>query len=228
MTHDTALVAPRLRTATWCIAAGLGALVAIGGIAVHGDRSALDVEVRVQDVIDARFGNTGFWGDGFGIVIPRAGLVVLLALVTWTLTQRWWRAVVACAAAPLAVAITEHGLKPLVDRKDPGNPELFYPSGHLTGVGALATLVVVIVAFRLGPVWARCSVVGLCVGASGVALLTTVAGHGHGPLDALAGLPTGVAIALAWMLLVDLAFDRLHRHTAAAARGGAAPTGADR
>lgn len=61
------------------------------------------------------------------------GLAPFAALVMWTLIRRWWRGVLACAAVPIAIAITEQVLEPLVDRKVPESPELFYPSGHLTG-----------------------------------------------------------------------------------------------
>ena len=205
--RDLALVAPKLRRSAWWVVACSSLLVALGGIIAHGDRAPLAIEIRVQDAVDARFGNTEMWKHAFGTGIPRTGLIVFLLLITWTLTRRWWRGMAACAAVPIAVATSEHVLKPLVDRMDTGNPELFYPSGHLTGVGAITALVVVLVAPSFARVGVRWSIVGACAVAMGVALLATVAGHGHGPLDALAGLPTGVAITLAWVLLVDTGFD---------------------
>ncbi|MCJ7670985.1 MAG: hypothetical protein MUP67_02925 [Acidimicrobiia bacterium] len=218
---DRALTAPRLRTAAWGVVGGLGVLVVVGGAVVHHDRAPLHLEVRVQDAIDSHIGNTQAWNHVFGTVIPRVGLVLLLALMTWTLIQRWWRGLLACAAGPIAVALTEHVLKPAVDRMDPGNPVLFYQSGHLTGVGAITVLVLVLVVPRFGRPGVLWSVVALCVVAAGMALLATIAGHGHGPLDSLAGLPTGIAIALAWVLLLDLVFDDVARRRLEAVRSRA-------
>ena len=219
MGPGVALVAPRLRTAAWCTVAGLSALVALGGIVVHGARSPLGVEVRVQAAVDSNIGNPETWSHVFVTVIPLAGLALFIALVAWTLTQRWWRGVAACAAVPIAVAITGQVLKPLVDRKVPEPSEFFYPSGHLTGVGALTSLVLILVLPRVARVELRVLLVAICAMACGVGVLAAVASHGHGPLDAAAGLATGAAITLAWVLLLDLLLE-----TAARSRRRAYPS----
>ena len=197
-------MAPRLRLAAWCVVAGLTLLVEVGGVIVHGDRAPLGVEIRVQNAIDSNFGNPETWSNLFVIVIPLAGLALFLALLAWTLTQCWWRGVVACAAVPIAIVITGQVLKPLVDRRIPESAALFYPSGHLTGVGAIASLVLILVIPRLARAELRVPLVAICAAACGVGLLAGVAGHEHGPLDALAGLATGATITVAWALLVDM------------------------
>ena len=208
---EVVLVAPRLRTAAWWVVAGLSLLVAIGGVIVHGDRSPLGVEIRVQAAVDNNAGNPETWNHVFGTLIPRVGLALFVALVMWTLIHRWWRGALACAAVPLSILITGDVLKPLVDRKVSESPALFYPSGHLTGVGALATLVLILVLPRLPGAGLRVLLVAISAIACGAGLLATVASHAHGPLDALAGLTTGAAVTLAWVLLLDMSLDRAAR-----------------
>jgi membrane-associated phospholipid phosphatase len=147
----------------------------------------------------------------FGSIIPLTGLALFIALLAWTLTQHWWRGVAACAAAPIAIAVTEQALKPLVDRRVPRSATLFYPSGHLTGVGAMTSLVVILVMPRLARAELRVPLVAICAVACCTGLLATVASHAHGPLDAAAGLATGTSITIAWVLLLDTFLDTVQR-----------------
>ena len=39
---------------------------------------------------------------------------------------------------------------------------------------------------------------------SGVGLLAAVSGYEHTPLDAIAGLATGAAVTIGWVLLLDM------------------------
>jgi len=181
-------------------------LVAAGGILVHGDVHPLAIEAHVQHAVDRYGGGTGIWKPGFSPTIPVVIVAAVIGLLVWTVSRRWWRAVAGCAAVPLAVLAAELVLKPLVDRRDPGSG-LLYPSGHLTGLAASATVVFLLVAPRLRRPRERR---GLGVGCGLVCVggwLAAVAGHAHGPLDALAGLATGAALALAWVLAVDAVAD---------------------
>jgi hypothetical protein len=200
------LVARRLRARVWCVVAGLALIVAAGGILVHGDETPLGIEVRIQHGVDRHGGGAAAWNPVFSSVIPVAIIAVVIALVAWSLARRWWRAVAACAAVPLAIVVAELVLKPLVDRGSSGSG-LLYPSGHLTGLGATATLVLVLVGPRLPRSWAWLGLAVACVLACGGGVLAAVASHAHGPVDTVAGIPTGIAVALGWVLVVDAVAD---------------------
>ena len=195
------LVPGRLRTRAWWTVAGLGALVVAGGLVVRGDSSPLGIELRIVHSVDSHAGGTARWNPVFDSVIPWAIIATLTALIGWALTRHWWRALVACAAVPLAIELTELVLKPLVGRGPARG--LLYPSGHVTGVAATVTLVVVLVGFRIQRRLAIGLLVGVALAGCAGAALAAVATHAHGPLDTVAGLPTGAAVALAWMLAVD-------------------------
>ena len=82
-----------------------------------------------------------------------------------------------------------------------------YPSGHLTGLGAAITALVVVVGPRLSNSWATLVLGVVCLLACAGWGLAAVASYSHGPLDTVAGIPTGAAIALAWVLVVDTVAD---------------------
>lgn len=194
------------------LAAVFALLVVAGGIAVHGDTKPFGIEVRIQDRVDAHAGGDSAWRPVFTDVIPWSIGVVLAALGLWSLAQRWWRACVACLAVPIAIAVAEWILKPIVARNSPDDLVHIFPSGHLTGVAATATVLVVLVGPRLsGPRLSQSWLApGLQLGlafvvtaACAVSVIAAIASHVHGVFDTVAGVPTGAAIALAWMLSVD-------------------------
>lgn len=195
-------------------------LVVAGGIAVHGDTAPFGIEVRIQDRIDEHAGGDSAWKPVFE-AIPWAIGFVLAALALWALAERWWRGIVAGLAVPLAIALAEWVLKPIVARDLPGDIHL-YPSGHLTAVAAAATVMVAFVGPRLSS--ARLSSAGLQPGLQlGLAFLVTavcavcvvsaIATHSHGFVDTIAGIPTGAAVALAWMLTVDAVAQATRKRT---------------
>ena len=191
--------APRRRA--WWVVVGLGVLVVAGGVIVHGDAQPLGIELRIQHGVDAHAGTAARWDTVFNTGIPWGIGLTLLGLGSWALATRWWRALAACAAVPLAIAITEAVLKPLVGRHFSG--VYGYPSGHVTGVAAAVTLGSVLLGFRLRERPAVVLLVGLALGLCAAAVLAAVASHAHGPVDTVAGLPTGAAVARAWMLAID-------------------------
>jgi hypothetical protein len=205
------LPGPWRRRAVWLVIA-FGLLVLAGGIAVHGDNKPFGIEVRIQHRVDEHAGDDSAWRRVFADVIPWTIGVVLAVLALWSLVQRWWRGLVACAAVPIAIAVAEWILKPVVARNSPDDLVHVFPSGHLTGVASTATLLVVFVGPRLSG--ARLARSGLAVGlqlglafavtaACAVSVIAAIASHSHGVFDTVAGLPTGAGVALAWMLVVD-------------------------
>ena len=205
--------------AIWLVIA-LGLLVLAGGIAVHGDNHPFGIEVRIQHRVDEHAGDDSAWRSVFADVIPWTIGVVLAALALWALVQRWWRGLIACAAVPIAIAVAEWILKPIVARNSADDLVHVFPSGHLTGVAATATVLIVLVGPRLSG--ARLARTGLAPGlqlglafvvtaACAVSVVAAIASHSHGVFDTVAGLPTGAAIALAWMLVVDAVAPQLTR-----------------
>jgi membrane-associated phospholipid phosphatase len=207
--------------ALWLVIA-FGLLVVVGGIAVHGDNRPFGIEVRIQNRVDEHAGGDSAWRPVFTDVIPWSIGVVLGALGLWSLAQRWWRGCVACVAVPIAIAVAEWVLKPIVARNSSDDLVHVFPSGHLTGVAATATVLVVLVGPHLSG--ARLSRSGLATGlqlglafvvtaACAVSMVAAIASHAHGVFDTVAGVPTGAAVALAWMLAVDAVAPRLTRRT---------------
>jgi membrane-associated phospholipid phosphatase len=183
--------------------------VAAGGVLVHGDTSPLDIEVRIQHVLDDHFGWAETWRRGFGVGIPVTAGLILLGLVAWALVQRRWRAVAACTVLPVVLAVNGLVLKPVVQRENAVSAGLLYPSGHLATIGAVVTLLLVLVLPRLLNTSGRIALVACSAALVLLAAMAAVAGHYHGPIDALAGFATGAAITLAWVLLVDALFERI-------------------
>lgn len=99
------------------------------------------------------------------------------------------RALAFLVGAAVAGATTQYVLKPLVAREIGGG--FSYPSGHTTGVAALATILVLIVAARWR--WLALLFGGVLVGAVAVGV---VALGWHYPTDALGGIAVGVGSVL--------------------------------
>jgi len=147
------------------------------------------------------------FGEGSGLAI----LAGALALAIWTARQRWWRGLVAVAAVPITIAIVDLALKPWVHRRFP-QAGLMYPSGHVSAATAVATLTVVLLAWSLPARGVRSRLTGVMAVAVGLMVVGVVTFDMHWPIDAAAGIPTGLACTLAWCLLIDAVADvRAHR-----------------
>jgi undecaprenyl-diphosphatase len=133
---------PLLAPAARPLAAGLAAvcvavIVSLGALFMHQRRPG-----GLDRAIDTRIRASLGWHHGLldlvaGIGDPATVTVMTVALIVACLTtRRWHGAVLAAVAVPLASALTELLLKPLIDRTMQG--ALSYPSGHSTGMFALA------------------------------------------------------------------------------------------
>jgi undecaprenyl-diphosphatase len=138
-----------------------------------------------------------------------SGLLVFLA----ARTRSGWRAVVLAAAGPtIASLLCELALKPLVDRRLRG--DLAFPSGHATGLAAVAAAaVVIVVAGQVGGRLGRAAT-ALLVGGAVAALGTSlVALDQHYATDVVGGF----LVATATVSGLALAHDRCPTRRAAAA-----------
>jgi membrane-associated phospholipid phosphatase len=203
------LISRRLRGAAVCTAAICAAITALLGARYAGVSSAGRFDNAIDPRLTSRLGeHHRLIGAVFGIGGPLS-VTVLTALfvVTLLVLRRPRFALLAALAPPVASAITEWVIKPLVERDRGGSWS--YPSGHTTGIFAVA-LVVVLLVFgqtpRL-PVAARLVVsAGPLAVATGVALASIAAGH-HYATDTVGGACVALATVLILSLFVDAAAD---------------------
>ena len=136
---------------------------------------------------------------------PPAGIVLTLALVLYCVAARRWRgALLAGIAVPVASALTELVLKPLVGRTLHGGPG--FPSGHATSMFALAAVCAVLLANPPRARLSKAARLALVLGAvlvAGLVSAAMVAREYHYATDAIAGATTGTAVVLLTALLLD-------------------------
>jgi membrane-associated phospholipid phosphatase len=154
-----------------------------------------------------------------------AVFVFALLALTCLVTRRYRGALLVVIAAPVAGAVTEYVLKPLIDRRVYGY--LVFPSGHLT---AVSTMAVVLIVLLTGPGrWPlpaplRWLLVAIALVAVPAAAVSVVIDHYHYFTDTVGGTAVGTATVLATALAVDGVSARRGRRAAAdddpAARGG--------
>jgi membrane-associated phospholipid phosphatase len=161
---------------------------------------------------------------------PRSVTVATVALLVACAVARRWRGVVLVAVAvPMAAAITEFALKPVIDRTLSG--DLSFPSGHTTGITALATTIAVLLTssprLRVPAVLRALLAIGGYAVAAAVA--TSLVGLGmHYFTDTIGGAGVGIASVLAAAFVIDRLAPRERREpvpgTAASASQSAADT----
>jgi membrane-associated phospholipid phosphatase len=195
-----------LRWPAWALLAGCVAVTAVLGTHFAGRRSPgrvdAAVDPRIQDVL-ARFpallDRLPDLGDLMPVTVMTAALIVACLL-----TRRWRGAILAAAAVPAAVALTEYALKPLVGRTL--RQSLSFPSGHATGMFALAAVCAILL---LGPPghrlpWAvrlPVALLALVVAAAVAAAMVAIGAHYF--TDAVAGAAVGTGTVLACALVLD-------------------------
>ena len=189
-----------LRWPAWALLGACVAVTAVLGTHFAGRRSPgrvdAAVDPRIQDVL-TRFPALLDRLPDLGDLMP--GTVMTAALILACLLSRRWRgAILAAAAVPAAAALTEYALKPLVGRTL--GPSLSFPSGHATGMFALAAVCAILL---LGPPghrlpWAvrwPAALVTLAVAAAVAAAMVAIGAHYF--TDAVAGAAVGTGTVLA-------------------------------
>lgn len=198
----TRLFRPRFHPAVACAAVGSAAVTAVLGARYAGSSTGPPVPHL----------------DGYGWLVeavvaigsPVAVTILTVLMVVGLAVARWPRAaVLAALAAPVASALTELVLKPLVGRTRGGS--LAYPSGHTTGIFAVATVVVVLLAAvpagRLRTrtrLWAGGAAVAVAVA---VATASVVVGD-HYVTDTVGGACVAIATVLCLGVAIDAVADR--------------------
>jgi membrane-associated phospholipid phosphatase len=186
-------------------------LVLAGGIAVLAllawrHRAPFGPELRLRDVLE-NDSESSPWTIIARISVPLSA-AALGAVMIWTLYRGWYRAALVCAAVPVTIVIVEFVMKHLVGRRGTSG-DLSFPSGHVALVAATVTVVLVAVELRRR----NRSVQVIMLTGGAVACIgivsTVIALEWHWPIDALAGLATGVVCSLGCCLLVDVVARRL-------------------
>jgi len=140
-----------------------------------------------------------------GELVPVTGMAAALALVCIVRRQYGGAALVAISV-PLATALTDLVLKPLIGGTSWGNP---FPSGHVTSVAALATAVIVLIAGTPGRV---SPLLRLAVAFTAFLMTAAVAfGVIGADMHHFPDTVGGAAVGTATVLLTALILDRLGR-----------------
>jgi membrane-associated phospholipid phosphatase len=158
------------------------------------------------------------WLPGVGALMPVA-LMTLVLIVACAVTRRWDGAVLAAAAVPIAVGLTEYVLKPSIGQAI----KQAFPSGHATSMFALAAVCAVLLADpprgRVpGPVRLLLALMAVLL-AAGVAAAMVATGA-HSFTDAVGGAAVGAGVVLACALTLDLLTSQWRRGLAARPRPG--------
>jgi membrane-associated phospholipid phosphatase len=204
------LIARRLRPAAMvavlACAAGVTALGArYAGVSAPGD---IDRAVDPR-LIDSLGRQHALAEDLVKIGSPASVAVLTVLLVAVLLYLRRPRgAVLAALASPVASAITEWMLKPIVERSRGGS--LSYPSGHTTGIFAVAVVIAMLVLDRTPPrppAAAQVVIVVLALAVATTVAAASIAVGDHYATDTIGGACVAVATVLLVSLVIDAVAD---------------------
>jgi membrane-associated phospholipid phosphatase len=204
------LISRQLRAAAAGVAVICAAITALLGARYTGASSAGGLDKAVDPRLTSRLGEHRRLTDAvFSIGGPLTiALLTAFLVAILFLLRRPRAALLAALAPPVASAVTEWVLKPLVERNRGGSWS--YPSGHTTGIFAVA-LVVVVIVFGQTPRWLPTAVrlfasAGSLAIAAAVAVASIAAGH-HYATDTLGGACVAAATVLILSLIVDAVAD---------------------
>ena len=142
-----------------------------------------------------------------GEPVPLTAIAAALALAC-VLRRRYEGAALVAISAPLATAVTELALKPLIGGTSWGNP---FPSGHVTNVVALATALTVLLA-RV-PRRLRLVLAFTAFLMTGAVALGVIGAQMHHFSDTIGGAAVGVGTVLLTALILDLLLSTRHRQS---------------
>jgi membrane-associated phospholipid phosphatase len=204
------LIARRLRPAAIAVALVCGAATAVLGARFTGIATPSDIDRAVDPRLTSWLGGHYRLAEDLVKIGGPVSVTVLTVLLVAALLylHRPRGALLAALASPVASVLTEWVLKPIVERTRGGS--LSYPSGHATGIFAVATVVVVLVLDGVPP---RLPVAARLTGAIGALALATVVAAAsvavgdHYATDTLGGACVAVATVLIIGLIVDAVAD---------------------
>ena len=197
------LVPGSLRRQAVALLAGCVAAVAVTAVRFPGYVLPVWLDVTFGPRLTAplrRFPLLLDWLPHLGELKPVAAMTLALMLAC-AITRRWRGAVLAAAAVPIAIGLTDYVLKPSVGEAIAQS----FPSGHATAVFALAASWAVLLAnppLRV-PSGVRLPLVVIPVLLATAVAATMVAIGAHSFTDAVAGAAVGAGVVLACAFTLD-------------------------
>lgn len=200
------LLPGRLRPAAAALLVACVAVVTALGVRFAGTSKPGRLDAAVDGPIRSSLGGhplpldiVALFGEPV-LVVPLTVALVLACAVA----GRWRGAVLAAVAVPLASALTEDVLKPVIGRTIGG--ALSYPSGHTTAAFTLATISAILLAQpprpRLTTVARRLLVLGGYLLAVAVAV-AVIGLHYHYFTDTIGGAAVGTGTVLLGAYIID-------------------------
>jgi membrane-associated phospholipid phosphatase len=205
------LMPSRLRRGAIAIACASVAITAMLGAWYTGGSSAGRLDRAVDPRLTAGLGEHRELTEALVNIGSPIAVTVMTALLVAALLflRRPRAALLAALGPPVACAITEWVIKPLVERTRGGT--LSYPSGHTTGIFAVALVVVILMLDRTPqrlPVTARVVISTGAVAIGTVVAIASVAVGDHYATDTVGGACVALATVLGLSLVVDAVADR--------------------
>jgi membrane-associated phospholipid phosphatase len=200
------LVPGSLRRPAAALLAACVAMMAVVGVRVAGYGLPGWLDATFGPRLETHLGQFPVllnWLPGIGTLEPVA-IMTLALILACAVTRRWRGAVLAAAAVPIAIGLTEYVLKPFVGQAI-GQP---FPSGHATSMFALAACCAVLLANpprRRVPGGVRLLLALLAILLAAAVAAAMVANGAHYFTDAVAGAAVGTGVVLACALTLDVA-----------------------
>jgi membrane-associated phospholipid phosphatase len=201
------LLAARARPWAGALLACCAILVAVLGVLFAHQTRADRFDHAVDAPVIAWFGgHQGLmpWLAAPGSLKP-VGVLCVVIVAACLLAGRLNGAVLAAAAVPVAVGLTEGLLKPLIHRTYLGS--LVYPSGHTTAVFTLAATVTVLLLTPPQPVKGgglRVLIPAAACALGGVVAVAVIGLRWHYFTDTVAGAAVGIGTVCGLALVLDL------------------------
>lgn len=171
--------------------------------------------------LQARFPPVVNWLPDLGTLKPVTLMTIALVLACMA-TRRWSGAILATVAEPAATGLTEYVLKPSIGQVMWWGTSHSYPSGHATGMFALAAICAVLLLNPPGhrlPRVIRLLLVFIALLLAAAVAAAMVAIGAHTFTDAVGGAAVGTGVVMACALAIDLVMVPRSGRWAARGRG---------
>jgi membrane-associated phospholipid phosphatase len=207
--RSPALLPGRLGRYAFAIVGVLVALIAIAAAVTWHHDAPLRFELRIDHAITRLGINVRFYQAGTDLASPFTFSLIVAALALWAALRRSWRELAACAAAPLTVIVVQAVLKPGINRTIGVHSSDSFPSGHSSATTAWVVLAILLVLPVFPDRVSRICLVTVGTITIAWSVLAVVALRWHYPVDAVAGVLTGLAVVIGWCAIVDRVADRV-------------------
>jgi membrane-associated phospholipid phosphatase len=200
------LLSPAFGRAACVLVVICAGLIALLGILFGHQNQPGRLDASIDDwIISGLGGHRGALSVLTGLANPLPVAVMTAAVVLACLVTRRVRgALLAAIAVPAAAGMTEFVLKPLVDRTSYGF--LSFPSGHTTGISALASVLVVLLIGPLHPrlpAMLRAALACIAAALAAAVAISLIGLSKHYFTDTVAGAAVGVSVVLVTALILD-------------------------